>query len=510
MVPARDLVPALVLSIGLCSTALGCGGGGGGSAPAQAVAASTTGTNTGNGATSGSGTVGPVPLQPPAGTWLKGDFHVHSTWSGDALKLGDDVGTVIKCAERAGLDFTTISDHRTVDVLTDPKFLNAQTRLVLIPGEEWGGPGHAGAHGLTRAPLYLTQDETGGPAAATQRIQATIDDIHTMGGIFVLNHAIDDKNGWNWPVDRFDGLEVFNQPWAFRNTPDIVPADIQAWATSHGMVGQGTPQPPPEVFAALQRTGGGLNWQRVALYEAYLSSGHHISAMGGSDSHFLVLPGNPTTLVLAETPTMAGILDGVRRGRTMVARAADAPRLEFAADRDGDGVFETIIGDSIPLGMAVTFKIHLVGADGGKIDLVRNGQVVQHWAVTSNDFEVRFTDTPTAKTWYRVNSFEKIDMSVPYASVLRALVVGTSTLPGWINSLFSASFAGHVQDIIDQGGPAGVWLLVFGSRMGCTSTPVATRYPRLEFPKSVSQILNACVHDPDYCPAVLTSAIWVE
>jgi hypothetical protein len=41
-------------------------------------------------------------------------------------------------------------------------------------------------------------------------------------------------------------------------------------------------------------------------------------------------------------------------------------------------------------------------------------------------------------------------------------------------------------------------------------TPVTTRYPRVEFPRAVSQILNVAVQDPDYCPGVLTSPIWVE
>ncbi len=55
-----------------------------------------------------------------------------------------EMDIVIQCAQRAGLDFTVISDHRISDCLTDPKFLGAQTPLVTIAGEEWGGPGHAG------------------------------------------------------------------------------------------------------------------------------------------------------------------------------------------------------------------------------------------------------------------------------------------------------------------------------------------------------------------------------
>ena len=55
-----------------------------------------------------------------------------------------------------------------------------------------------------------------------------------------------------------------------------------------------------------------------------------------------------------------------------------------------------------------------------------------------------------------------------------------------------------------------VWLILFGDRMGAKISPLPTKYPRLEMSPAVSKILNVAVHDQDYCPAVLTSAIWVE
>ncbi|MGH7295903.1 MAG: CehA/McbA family metallohydrolase, partial [Polyangiaceae bacterium] len=336
----------------VASCSHGAGGGGGAAAAASASGGSSGGTG----------------LQPPAGMWLKGDLHVHTTHSGDAQQYGDDIATVIRCCERAGLDFTTISDHRNGACLTDPQFTGAQTSLVLIPGTEWGGSGHAGAHGITRDPIYYS--ETGATAAdIVKNTQAAIDDVHSMGGIFVLNHAIDDKCPWLWPVDRFDAIEVWNQPWALRNVTDQTAADLQTWIAQRGMGGQSGVMPPPEVSAAIAVRGGGQNWQRLHLYEAYLSSGHHIAAVGGSDAHYLVLPGSPTTEVFAAARTRDAILDAIREGHTQVARAPDAPTLDFTADRDGDGIFETIVGDRVPLGRPVTFKMHVVGAQGGRIDL---------------------------------------------------------------------------------------------------------------------------------------------
>jgi hypothetical protein len=496
----------------LAVAAAGCGGGSSGSSAGGGSTASGLVAPAGGGGSSGTATT----LVPPSGTWLKGDFHVHSNWSGDATSLGDDIGVVIQCAERAGLDFTTISDHRVTNCLTDPKFLSAKTPLILIAGEEWGGPGHAGAHGLTRPPIF--QSEDGATAAdCCSSIQQSIDDVHSMGGVFVLNHTIDDSNPWYWPCDRWDGIEIWNQQWALRELAEADASGMQSWMLKNGMMAPGAPQPPPENLAAIQVRGGGLNWQRVALYHAFLNSGRHVAAMGGSDAHYLVLPGSPTTLVFAEQPTVAGIMDGVRRSRTMVARAADAPHLEFTADRDGDGIFETIIGDRIPLaGRPVTFKIHVVGAQDGKLDLVKNGQVFQQWAINAPDFEVTFTDAPTAASWYRVNCWEKLDLSNANAPMLRDLVLGgqgqgflATLLSGPVASLLG-SLAGKIDDVVDTGGPAAVWLVLFGDQMGVKVSPVLSKYPRLEFPPAVSKILNVAVHDQDYCPGVLTSPIWVE
>src|SRR5436305_13189563 len=167
---------ASVLGLALVLATAGCGGGSsGGSSTSPSTASGGLVAPVGAGGSGGAA----GPLAAPSGVWLKGDFHVHSSWSHDAVSLGDDIGVVIQCAERAGLDFTTISDHRITPCLTDPKFLNAQTPLILIAGEEWGGPGHAGAHGLTRPPIFQTED--GATAAdCCSSVQQSIDDVHSM------------------------------------------------------------------------------------------------------------------------------------------------------------------------------------------------------------------------------------------------------------------------------------------------------------------------------------------
>jgi hypothetical protein len=514
-------VKSRFLGLALAAGLVGCGSGGS-SGAASTTVPGTTGvaaapTTSANLVAAPAAPLATAPVTSRAGAWLKGDLHVHSTYSGDATTIGDDVTGVFRAAESAGLDFIAVTDHRNSSCLTDPAFLAAQTKLILLAGEEWGQPGHAGTLGLTRAPVSDTQDETQGAAIAVQKIQAVVDDVHSMGGLFVLNHPIDASIPWNWPVDRFDGLEAWNQSWAFRSSTDVALADVQAWATNHGFGQPGGPTVPPEVLAAVSVQGGGQNRQRLTLFDAHLSAGRHIAATGGGDSHYIVLPGGPTTVVFAEQSTPAGILAAIKGGRTVVQRAPDAPWVELTADSTGSGVFDAMVGDRIPLGRAVTFQIHVKDALDGKLQLVKNGSVLETWAITSPDFTVQLTDTPATASYYRVNCLEKIDPTVPKGDLLQQLVRGTATIP-WLPALVSSgalgggvtSFLSKAQVLVNAGGPVVVWLIVYGPQAGVTISPAPTAYPRLVFPRGVSQILNMALDDPGYCMSSLTSPIWVE
>jgi hypothetical protein len=445
--------------------------------------------------------------------WLKGDFHVHSTHSGDATSWGDDITGVIKAANANGLDFIALSDHRTSACLTDPEFLAAQTSLVLIPGEEWGGPGHAGAHGLTRAPIMDEQDETQGAAVACQKIQQSIDDIHSMGGVFVLNHAIDNKIPWIWPANAIDGVEVWNQSWGNGNAADMTLSTLHGFTSAHGLDVAGGPSHMPEVDQAIATTGGGTNWQRLHLYEAHLAAGRHIAAVGGGDTHYVFLPGWPTTVVYASGRSPADVIEGVREGRTLVQRAPDAPPVDFTADVDGKGTFDRIIGDRIPLGHPVTLRIHVRQDQGGKIQLVRNGTIAQEWTVASNDFSVDFPDQPSVQTWYRINVLEPLDYSIPNAQVLEGLVRGTTSIP-ILQALLSTGILGSsgssIANALNSGIPALPWLLIDGTKVGVSVSSGTTRYPRLFIPPVVSRWLNLAIHEHGLAMGVVSSPIWVE
>jgi hypothetical protein len=90
--------------------------------------------------------------------------------------------------------------------------------------------------------------------------------------------------------------------------------------------------------------------------------------VGGSDFHALAQaarPGRPTTWVAVEEPSVAGILAGLRAGRTAISAAPDAPVLLrvdgclVAVDADGallvdvDGRRRTVRGDRAELPAAL-------------------------------------------------------------------------------------------------------------------------------------------------------------
>ena len=87
--------------------------------------------------------------------WYRGDFHYHTTHPEDAKEQGGEgVGTALAIADfyrhpafeaghpdevGNGLDFITITDHRTDTHLSDPELVH--DHLIIVPGEEYGGAG---------------------------------------------------------------------------------------------------------------------------------------------------------------------------------------------------------------------------------------------------------------------------------------------------------------------------------------------------------------------------------
>ncbi|MFA5889856.1 MAG: CehA/McbA family metallohydrolase [Actinomycetota bacterium] len=286
------------------------------------------------------------------GQWLAGDLHVHTCFSHDSYCPPDDdntgpdtayalSGTVAERfleASARGLDYLAITDHNDIRSHTDPGF--GTQGVIGVRGYENSLNGHGQMLGVDR--IYDSGD---GSASAVAQMAAA---LRAAGGAFQANHptaglvgefSCDEPENLHWtygydvPVDT---VEVWNGPWVL--------------------------QPPA----------GSPNEDAVRYWECWLQRGAHVGATGGSDSHALVTAavqgvGNPTTWVFARARSERGVVDALREGRTSIAihpPMYGAPRLVLEADVDGDGNYESMIGDTVPPGTKMRVRADGLGFAG--------------------------------------------------------------------------------------------------------------------------------------------------
>lgn len=369
-----------------------------------------------------------------AGQWYKGDLHAHSLHSdGDS-----PVETVIATAESLGFDFFALTDHDgNMDGEPthwyDPAY--SSESITLLYGVEWTtGQGHANV--WAAAPFDYGSLWT---ANRDNDAEAAIDAAHAQNALFSVNHpAAYLCCPWEYPFhDTIDSVEVWN---AMYRIPNFNP------------------------------------WAAGQIWDSLLLSGQMMPCVGGSDTHqiedwqsYLFGLGNPTTWVYADNKSAQAILDGIKAGRTTISYGPDAPRLNFTADRDNDGRFETLIGDNIPVtGNTVTFNIQVTdtaGTEGGApkdaitelrqitadalwrgilpIDtvlwdvaaefgdfglmdkiriaaVIKNGSIFKAWAFIgeSSQISLAFSDTPRDLDYYRVELYGKPHVDGPLEQLL--------------------------------------------------------------------------------------------
>lgn len=283
--------------------------------------------------------------------WYAGDFHVHSRESGDASPTLEEVASY---AESVGLDFVMLSEHNTTSQLE----LYAATQaahpeLLLVPGVEITTyQGHAMSLGGTE---WI--DHRLGYEGVT--IESIAGEVHSQGALFSINHpalALGDACigcAWSATLEGSDIDAIELQTGAFSVTGLFLPQVVSRW-------------------------------------EDYLAAGHHVVAIGGSDDHragtgtgsFDSPIGSPTTMVWAEELSVAAILEGVRRGRTVVKLEGPGdPMVELTSPELGAGD-DTIVADT------ATFRVRVSGAPlGATLQLVRSGIAGAPIEVVGDPFE---------------------------------------------------------------------------------------------------------------------------
>jgi MYXO-CTERM domain-containing protein len=313
----------------------------------------------------------PVVLESGA-RWYAGDFHVHSTESGDATATFDQIRDL---ARARGVDFVNLSDH---NVITQHALVAAYQAgvddVLFLRGSEvttYGGHGNTVGN-ASYIDHHIGQDG--------RTVGDLLDQVVADGALFIVNHP-----------KLALGDECIGCAWSYDDTPWDEVTGIELQTGSYFYEPVFTPQV--------------LN-----MWDDLLDGGYRITGVSGSDDHRAPTApdqddgqiGTPTSMVWAEELSEAGIMEGVRAGRVVVKlRGPDDPMLELTAETDRGE--RGMIGDSV-IGGRVSLTASATGADGMQLVLMRNGEMDEVVDVTGKDFTHTFErDTRSEGDRYRVH-----------------------------------------------------------------------------------------------------------
>jgi hypothetical protein len=300
------------------------------------------------------------------GTWLAGDMHVHSCYSHDAYcgptdDEGQDafysfMGTILERFTEAavkGLDFVNISDHNDIRAWSDPDF--GSHGVIGLHGYEASlAGGHAHVVGVDQ--MY-DRGPAGNEDEAADSARKMADAIDADGGIFQANHPSYKADALPQSCEQM-GLASWKAKqnlmhWKYGF--EVVPNSIEVWN-------------PTSLLAPAER-----------YWECWLQRGVHMPVTAGSDTHGAQgQVGTPTTWVFARSRSERDIVRGIEQGRTTLSRLAPALgglRLLLEGDSDGDGKYESMIGDTVKPGSKL--RVRADGLPGGAMLRVRaNGRTL--------------------------------------------------------------------------------------------------------------------------------------
>jgi hypothetical protein len=341
------------------------------------------------------GAVGAPPAGVGRGVWLPGDLHTHSWYSHDvyggptddntgpdeAYTLGLPVaGKFVEARERR-LRYLAVSDHNDVRSVADlPK---AAGGLIAIPAYEHSLRGHAQFLGATK--LYDAGDQ------AADAVNRMATELRAAGGVFQANHPAyklgltDEFHGCD--AGGCDDCRSINWSYGF----DVRPDTVEVWNPS------------------VARSDVSERY-----WECWLDRGEQIGATGGSDSHWLSLhaiagPGQPTTWVYAPEASTAGVLAGLRAGRTSVT--GQPPELGgplLLLEAPG----EAMVGDTVAPG--TTLRVTAKGLRMPAVLRIRaNGaQVIEEKLLPGQSYTFR---APSEAGWVRAILLSPVALPVSTA-----------------------------------------------------------------------------------------------
>lgn len=331
----------------------------------------------------------PSPVLNKEAGWYKGELQVHSTYGAGSQSVSE----LIKIAEKMGLDFLAITDRNTLDAAFDPKFKSKST--VLIPAMEWGSDSKGVA--LIYAPRTFPHTTDSTPEAQAISILA-----QAQGGIFAIAHPCFPTSPWQWNLDYINAIQGWCRDW--RGAP---PMSLQQ-ITESSLLERKDGKLLHSLANAASTPGRSANGQATLFWDLELKRGLKAALIAGSNSSSPAVPmASPVTYVYAQEKSLRGILDGIRRGRTVVARDLDAPRVYFTADILNNGKVESMIGGVVPLRQPTRFIVYVEGGLGTRLEILMNGLPIRSTRVDSNKLTYSFVITPESYSVFRVRIVEE-------------------------------------------------------------------------------------------------------
>lgn len=379
--------------------------------------------------------------------WYRGDLHFHSNYSDDALEQGGDwVGGALRIAEyyedptfQAAFpdhignqfDYVALTDHRTIEGTWDIDFKS--DKLILVPGEEFGNTGHAGAWNITS----VVSAEPAEGRTPTEQVQWAINNTRDQGGLFSANHPTADDDMWFWDVSGYEAAEVWNLWWSLMAVPtdeSVLDQHVATYGAENRFIRR-----------ALRERDRGLGGQYLAFYEAHLTAGVPLAAVGGGDRHMVLMPGHPTTYIQAEEESAAGLIAGIRAQRTFVSRSPVGPQVLFTATAGGK-TYGT--GAVIPRGQTIQLQARVARAAQGILRVVSGPilpgltqeqilalttleEILFEVPIPSADYTWQGSWTPTNDAWVFVQVLESADYSNLPADVQRDLDALTAAMESY-------------------------------------------------------------------------------
>ena len=308
--------------------------------------------------------------------WYRGDLHMHdansdgSCASQSGKKMPCPVFRTVEAAVKAGLDFVAVTDHNTVAHFGALRELQPFfDKTLLIPGTEITTfKGHANIFGAA----HWVDFRAGTPDVPD--LPALERSVAATGALLSINHP-------NLP----SGEICMGCGWQWQDTDY---AGITAIEAVNGAMAEGP-------------------YAGIGFWYARLNEGKHLTGIGGSDNHDPDAGkpiGRPTTVVQARELSMPAILDAIRAGNVFID--VEGTRDRLLAVEAVSGKARAVMGQTLAAGARIRVTAHVVGAQGGAIDLMANGVTVpgKQVALSSEDQRVEMKlDRKQACGWISVN-----------------------------------------------------------------------------------------------------------